>query len=444
MSAPARQGDIAAELAGEARRLGLGLVDARGQFRPVPIALSPWLLERTQWRAARRAATLLGRLVHRLAARPELLAPPPAPAPGSAASLPSLLGARRPRQPRARSAPLMRHDLLLDTSGQWRWVETNVTAAGMGPFGERAGWLQRAWRDRFGGPGRPAPNPATARQARYLVEAARGADRPARQVPRPLIVFAVEENEDNRSDQELLQAAVEAAGATVLRLTLRELADTAATRGRRLCLPGAGCVDLVYFRTGYNIGDFATPRLLAWRLALEGHDLALCPGVDLQLAGSKWQQMQLYRAGDALYRRLGFSRAETVRLRRLMVPQHALASLDARRAERLVERGWLLKSQREGGGSVLAGDGALAALAGQAGDSILMPPIEARILEQPVPVLSGERIVTSGPRVAELGLFTAGPTARPAGYLVRSKPADRLEAGIHAGHGMLDGITLAF
>ncbi|MFW5927021.1 MAG: hypothetical protein ACOCSR_03130, partial [Wenzhouxiangella sp.] len=433
MSVPVRRDDIAAQLAGEARRLGLGLTGSGGDFRPVPIALSPWLLGRKQWYEARRAAALLGRLVDRLARRPELLAP----LPDSSTSLPAMLAAHRPGNPRARAAPLMRHDLLLDRTGRWRWVETNVTAAGMGPFGERAGWMQQFFHERFGQPGRPVPNPSTASQAQYLVAAARDRARPVREIPRPLIVFAVEEHEDNRSDQDLLQAAIEAAGATVLRRTLRELADTTQTRGDRLCLAGAGCIDLIYFRTGYNAEDFATPELLEWRLSLETHDLALCPTVDLQLAGSKWQQMQLYHADDDFYRRLGFTAAETARLRDLMVPQHALAEFNPRRAERRIERGWLLKSQREGGGSVLTGERALAELSGQPADSILMAPIDVLALPAPTPVLAGDRIITAGPRVAELGLFTAGATARPAGHLVRSKPSDRLEAGIHAGHGML-------
>lgn len=337
----------------------------------------------------------------------------------------------------------MRHDLLLDRNGLWKWVETNVTAAGMGPFGEHAGLLQRDFADQVNRPATPVPNPATKRQAQFLVRAARGGHPGAKQVPRPLIVFAVDQQEDNRYDQDLLQAAIEVAGGRVIRLTLNELAKRGTVRNQRLCLPAEGCVDLVYFRTGYNLEQLDAAGLLDWRVKLEGLDIALCPTLDLQLAGSKWQQMLLQRADDSLYRRLGFTQEEITELRALMVEQHPATALDVRTARGMIERGWLLKSQREGGGSVLTGEPALAALAdGIAHDHVLMAPIESESIPGPSPVLRDGEISTTGPRSAELGLFTAGESAEAAGYLVRSKPAGRLEAGIHAGHGMLDSIAL--
>jgi len=443
MSASTQAVVTRAGLARRARELKLGLIGKAGEFRPVPTALTPWLITRQQWQEARRAAWLLGRLIERLARCPERLTPPPGPCNDPAASLPAVLACRRPDRPRARMAALMRHDLLLDRTGHWKWVETNVTAAGMGPFGEHAGLLQRDFVHQLDRPGAPVPNPASKRQAQFLVDAARGVHPRAKQVPGPLIVFAVDKQEDNRYDQDVLQAAIEAAGGRAIRLSLEELAQRSTVRNQRLCLPAEGCVDLVYFRTGYNLEQFDAPGLLDWRVKLEGLNIALCPTLDLQLAGSKWQQMLLERADDSLYRHLGFMPEEIADLRALMVDQHPATALDARTTREMIGRGWLLKSQREGGGSVLTGEPALAALADSIpADSVVMAPIESRSMPGPTPVLRDGEISTAGPRTAELGLFTAGESAAAAGYLVRSKPAGRLEAGIHAGHGMLDSLAL--
>lgn len=441
VQAPCTRESIADRL----RALRLGFSDGPGGFRPVPVTLQPWRISCGDWIRARRAGHLLGRLLTAVAEDRAWLHPVIRSISGED-SLPAVLARYHPadRPRRARSVNLVRHDLLLDSAKRWRWVESNAIAAGMGPFGERAGQLQRSLSSRFPFETSPLPNPATRRQARHLVTKARAGHRPSARVPPPLILFVIAADENNGHDQALLAEAIEAAGGRVVFRTLDQLTTQTRRHGDRLHLTGEGQVDLVYFRTGYNLDDYGNREQLHWRAGLEALDVALCPTIDLQLAASKWTQQALSRLSAHELTRFDLSITEARQIRSLMVEQHRLAELDPETADTLLARGWLLKSQREGGGSVLAGPRARAAIHDRPEpDALLMQAIDALSEPDPVGVWRDGALAIESGRIPELGVFTLGKRAAYGGHLVRSKSAGALEAGVHAGDGMLDALALS-
>lgn len=428
------------QIQAQLQQLKLGLLDANQQFQPAPVSLTPWQLSSKQWQQALQLSQLLGRLL--LAASQDrqwlqqaLLGLPSASLFGRLAALPQAFN------PVLAPVPIMRHDMMLDHSMQWRWVESNTIAAGMGPLNQRLGQLQILAHRQL------APNPALQQQSQTLFSAA-AALRQQYDSASPVMVFVVEPAEDNLFDQQMLQQALQQLGARVHRLTLQQLTQARLTRRNRLLLPGSDEADLVYYRTGYNHGDYASTAQLVLRGTLQQAALLQCPDIPLQLAGSKWVQAKLSSLLlSGPYDRLlswGFNAAESAMLRRAVMPMYTLTAANSAEALHDITQGWLLKSQQEGGGGIWRGDDASQQiLANTDAGLMLMAPIQHQVRTEPVWLLRQGKLSCQLATVSELGLFSVGHEHNYGGYLLRSKAAGDLAGGVHRGGAVLDTVVLS-
>lgn len=429
------------------QQAGLGLLSKEGAWLPAPVSLTPYQLSSELWQQASEAGRLLGLLHLRVAGQTDWLLQQLAPL-NAANSLPgqlaSLLNAAGTASRIATAVALQRHDLILDQNQQWRWVESNPIAAGMGPLNSQ--WLTVLQQQL---PGPYVDNPATDAQAQLLYEAA------ATQAgqTKPQIVFVVEPQEDNVFDQQLLAGALQRLGATVQRLTLAQLQQQVATTpagSRTLCDAQRQPLHLLYFRTGYNAADYQSTAQLELRAQLEHFDLLVSPSLSQQLAGSKWLQLRLcqYLQQPARHAefaaQFGFSLTETRQLAALTVPMAAVDELTADEVVTRLAAGWWYKRQAEGGGNVARAAQAshwYAQRQSGAGD-ILMAPIDAKIRPEPLDKLVQGQWQSASGHISELGIFSLGESASYGGYLLRTKAADSLEGGVHKGFAVLDTVQL--
>lgn len=362
---------------------------------------------------------------------------------------------------RASGLNVQRSDFQLDSSGVWRLVELNNIAAGMGPFSESLGRIQ--WQLRPGllhGLGfnvlLPEPNPAAAKLGMALYDAAL-AQSMKRDERQPVVGFVVEAGEDNVFDQLKVQEVLTRQGARVIRFTLADLQSGAEadSLGRLWVRAESGqrvCVDLLYFRTGYNVEDYGLDRLsvdgaVEFRAALEGFDVVLCPSIPLQLASSKQVQFSLSGWGLDEYLRAGFSAelAEllcgAVGLRHLPLTLGNVELIGVRGDW----RGWVLKRYGEGGGNVVVGDDIPERWRGLRFEEwdqwFLMERIDGVRLDS-VLFFRGGALGVLDAAVSEVGVFNVGCEGVYAGYLVRTKPFAAAEAGVHRGEGVLDTLVV--
>ncbi len=427
------------------QQAGLGLLDLDGQWLPAPVSLTPYPLSAALWQQAQQAAQLLGLLQLRVAAQLDWLLQQLEPL-HPAASLPGQLAHLLRQAPRsvARGVSLQRHDFILDRTEQWRWVESNPIAAGMGPLNEL--WLSLLEKQQ---PGSYADNPATTTQARLLFDAA--AELAGSVTPN--IVFVVEPHEDNVFDQQLLANALQQAGAHVQRVTLVQLQQLVRHNPagqRSLYDAQQQPMHLLYFRTGYNMADYQCPGLFELRVQLEQFDLLLCPTISQQLAGSKWLQMRLsqYLQQPAKHAefaaQFGFTLAQTRQLAALTLPMAAVDEFTAPAVAELIAAGWWYKRQAEGGGNVARTEQASLWYQQRhpgAGD-VLMAPIDAQIRPETLDKLVRGQWQSAEGHISELGMFSLGEHAAYGGYLLRTKAAQSLEGGVHKGFAVLDTVVL--
>lgn len=434
-----------------ALELQLGL-KRDGALQHSPLTLLPWQLPAQQFAEARAIARAIGARLVALAADPVQLQSALAPI-LAGASLPARLWAQWQTIPaaerRARPLNLIRVDLLQDNAGQWKLVETNSIAAGMGPFSEGLAQIQQAlWpelvRANLASAALPhfAPNPATETLAAALqiaavqqLNAAPVQDAAAV----PTVVFVVEAHEDNIFDQRKIARLLEQKGCRVVRLTLAEIdARLQRDRAPRCELRGIGPVQVFYFRTGYNLADYHEGRndpqqLLALRAELETLRVTLAPTIPLQLASAKAVQAHWAATTDS-----GIDHAALHTGHQFLQDLCAPAISDW--------SGWVLKSQGEGGGNVVQGDAIPLRLqqlsAQERHDWLLMRRIAVTLRAQGVPMLRKGRVEFAHHLVSELGLFVLGDDLHDGGFLLRSKPGHALETGVHRGEGMIDVVVL--
>lgn len=474
----------------------LGLLGEAGAFLPAPVSFTPWQLTSSAWSQALEIAAGLTELLQKLTDNPQLFADACAgllrshSVPGELTRRLSASGFFAGSRLQSTAVSLMRHDLLLDQQGQWRWVESNSIAAGMGPLNQR--WLQLAQQLLPDTTANAAANPAAERQGALLAAAAwRQARRrqashqrdehhherhPATPEQAATLVFVVTADEDNLYDQQLLASAIAAHGVTVRRLTCAELLSCQLDAFKRLRHPDGSVLDLLYWRTGYNPGDYPQPSaqpLWQWRQQLENADVAQCPTMALQLVSSKyvqaWLSQQLLDKAlrVQLAQQLGIAVSRLELLAAACVPQRLVQQLDAATLAELLAAGWWYKRQDEGGGNVAQGDDALRWAAQADAADLLMAPIHSLQRQSPQRWLRHGRWHEPSAVISELGIFSASPgldgtgvaamhptvqpTVQPtmqpsiqpavasyAGYLLRSKPAMQLEGGVHRGGAVLD------
>lgn len=432
----------------------LGLKDHHGALRHSPLALLPWQISRDDFMQAQQVARSIGARLDHLARNPDALAQALGPV-LDGRTLQALLWQALQSVPqgqrRARPLNMTRVDLLQDQAREWKLVEANSIAAGMGPFSEGLAQIQQQlWPElqRLGLATQGCPafaaNPVTEALGDTLYQAAVGQmrQRPAThpQVAAPVVVFVVEPAEDNIFDQRKVARVVEQKGARVVRLTLQEIDALLERSLAPAChLRGIGPVQVLYFRTGYNLADFQdahgrSERLLQLRAELETLQVTLAPTIGLQLASAKAVQVHWYRQPE-----------EDAATAALDTPQFFVADPQVRNLGNWSQ--WVLKSQGEGGGNVVQDDAIPARIAAlspmERREWLLMRKIPLVPRQSLVPVLRNGAIQFAQQLVSELGLFVLGDELRVSGYLLRSKPSGALETGVHRGQGMIDTVAFA-
>lgn len=468
-----------ADAVAQALQYSLCFLAGPGQCRHVPFTFTPAPINPAAWQEILAVAPLLGRLTQRLADDHELIQWAHAPLAAGDPFFAELLSMHAELQNTGEGLPrlpllLQRSDFMLDARLGPRLVECNSIAAGMAPFGDRMHQLHadlaRRWPQDYAplhsaAPGVLLPNPATANMARAIALAARHPALSSSGEEQPGFLMVVQDNEDNLFDQRLLEQALEALGVRTFRRTFRQLHHQLSTGpGQSLQLQGCGRIHVAYLRAGYQYGDYLATdldskrccdALRATRLFIERHLVAVNATVAQQLATSKRMQLLLANDDGRLLQTLGFDKREQAQLRAVLVP---MRPIDARTASQLRAEGsaaaWVLKNQGEGGGHCLFDDDILTRL-----DSLDPKQFSAWTLMQRMLPAGRDRpsvVIRDGSAqaiqglVSEIGLFTAnlGPqplagkddTEELLGYLVRSKPPDVLEGGVHSGFGAIDSL----
>jgi glutathione synthetase len=463
------------DVVAEALQLNLCFLNGPGQTRQVPFTFSPVPVPAAILDQIETVAPLLGRLTQALASRDDLIQMVHAPLVTGDAFFAEMLAMHKelhhgrdglPRAPLL----LQRSDFLVDRRDGARLVECNSIAAGMAPFGDRAHVLHRyiesRWPTEFSryhgdSPGELLPNPATARMASAIADAAWQIDREmGTGAADPGFLMVVQENEDNLFDQRLLERELQALGLRTYRRTFRQLHDQLSSGpNQSLQLAGCGTIHVVYLRAGYQYRDYLAADLdtrrccdaiCSTRMFIERHRVAVNATIAQQLATSKRMQLHLADGGDTLLGELGFSERERALLIAIFA---AMRPVDADSADRLLAEAanadWVLKNQGEGGGHCLFDRDMLDRLGsippGEYPAWLLMQRLHPAGRTRPTLVIRAGRAQQVDRLVSEIGVFTAhlGDRALATGhigYLVRSKPPDVTEGGVHSGFGALDSL----
>ncbi|WP_417346172.1 glutathione synthase [Ferrimonas sp.] len=455
---------------------GVGFKVEAHLMRQVPFSLSPSVIDRDDYARLARAASLLGRLIHGVAQDSDFLEQAIAPVAKGDPFFSGLL--RMHRRIHAGATPyrplpvlIMRSDFLEDSELGYQLVEFNGIAAGMGPFGQRIHELHSFLQQRnpshfmrWSPPhsGELVANPALTRLGQGIASAAQQVREESGQPGKPVMLMVVQEGEDNIYDQRLLETELLCQGVTTVRRTFRELYGALSTgANRRLLLRGVGGIDFVYLRAGYHYRDYVandirhepcSEALAKTRIFMERHRVAINATVAQQLATSKRVQLLLGQMSPQQLSRFGLTQEQARLILPLLkasfpVSAQTLAWLDQQPLDN-----WVLKNQGEGGGHCLFGEEMAAPLA------IMKPPeYPAWLLMRRLrPAARGQAalLVRNGQAlvvpelVSEIGLFSVHIDGQQAygdsgyaGYLVRSKPAEVAEGGVHSGMGVLDSLV---
>ncbi|MDC1306523.1 glutathione synthase [Pseudomonadales bacterium] len=468
------------DVVAEAMQLDMCFLSGPGQARQVPFTLTPTPISVESFKTLVDVGALLGRLTQALAANAALLEEIHAPLAESEPFFAELLSIHRELSTPAGSLPripllLQRSDFMLDSTLGPSLVECNSIAAGMAPFGDRIQqlhlYIQQRWPEDFARYSAATgativPNPATSRLAEAITLAANHVRRDAKDGDTATFLMIVQEDEDNIFDQRLLERALQRRGVKTCRRTMRQLHNRLSTGPNlRLMLEDVGPIDVVYLRAGYQYQDYVAAdldalqccdALRAVRIFIERHRVAVNATVSQQLATSKRMQQYIASSPASLLHALGFTPAEAAALKAIFVEMRLV---DESTASRLQESGtsqWVMKNQGEGGGHCLFDGAIIERLATL--DKKTYPGWTLMRRLQP----TGREVATLRVRegkaqrverlVSEIGIFTAHLDGEPlggsaqdpgyVGYLVRSKPADVTEGGIHSGFGMLDSLLM--
>jgi glutathione synthase len=463
----------------QALQLSLCFLDGPGKTRHVPFSFTPCPIPAAVLAQLEVAAPLLGRLTQALADDDQMIQDVHAPLACADPFFAEMLAAHRalhsqPGDVLREPLLLQRSDFMVDAHMGPRLVECNSIAAGMAPFGERIGslhqYLEQRWpceyaRLHTAAPGTLAPNPATANMARAIANAAASIAADLGDRGQLNFLMVVQDNEDNLFDQRLLENQLRCLGLQTHRRTFRQLHEQLSSGpNQSLQLEGCGTLHVVYLRAGYQFQDYVATdldtrrcceALLATRLFIERHRVALNATIAQQLATSKRMQLQL--ADDQLLRRLGFNHEESCALRSLFAP---MRGVDADSATRLRDEGdlgkWVLKNQGEGGGHCLFDQDILRTLDALSDADFAAWTLMQRLYpsgrEKDTLLVRDGRARTAQRLVSEIGLFTAhlGGAALDTGdqrsghigHLVRSKPPQVTEGGVHSGFGVLDSLFI--
>ena len=421
----------------------IGLQLAKNEFSPCSISITPWDLTQNQFSLALGAAQALSALFRAVSCQHEFLVEALKDFVDES-SLIFHLKSNLLQQTKqlATGLNLSRQDFLLDKSGQWRLVESNSIAVGMGPFCEalrkiETSYLENSIED-F------PENPATYQIAGHLYDAACQLNNN----PNPLIIFVVAENEDNIHDQNKISSALMNLGARVLRKTFEQLSEQLVEGHQQTLFIEQTPVDCFYFRTGYNLADYfdkqdESARFLKLRFFIEQHRVVVAPLCNLQLATSKWVQMKLsFLSAAQLIQFFAVNKNQADMIISSLAIEYIVPGNLDEIDHYLASGQWILKTQNEGGGNVADENSNKLATHHSNAQFILMQKIDTVIREKGLTAFAHNQFKKIATAISELGLLTLGEQDSYGGYLLRSKPADQLETGVHQAGGVLDTIRI--
>ncbi len=425
------------------REKKLGLTSDKDKFSHCSQSLSPWNLPEYQFQRVKNTASAISQLFNEASEDHSFLLENLADYQSSTGLLSQLkqIFIDTPKVT-ATHYNFSRQDFLLDKNHQWRLVESNSIAAGMGPFNETVIEIQKQLTNNqsinF------ADSPAISLQSNALVQVASK----LRNHTNPLIIFVVEKNEDNIHDQMMLAEGIKHSGGRVQFRTLADLKKELVSEAGQIILKDYGLVDLIYYRTGYNLDDYIDEKgrfekLLQLRAWIEQHQVVVSPSINHQISTSKWIQMKLSERSIAeLSSRFHLTQHQATMAAIALDSQFLLPQSAEDIQSKLSSGQWILKSQNEGGGNVYDDSSDFNDYAAKGMDYILMKKINSIHRNEEVAVIQDNQLRTINSLVSELGIFTLGSEYQYGGYLLRSKHNNSLEAGVHKGGGLLD--TIAF
>ena len=439
-------------------------------FAPMPIA-------RDRFHQLRQVVPLMGRMINAVSNDHTFLSEAIKPLQGSDCLFDHLYEQYQKLHvdgctPRRKSLLIMRTDFMDDEQLGPKIIEFNGIAAGMGPFGQRVHqlhqYLQETQAEEFdlwAGSDNVdlVANAAIENLACGIASAARKVREDSGEPGAPVFMMVVQADEDNVYDQKLLKLALQARGVKTVRRTLRRLYDDLSTgEGKRLQLAGIGSIDAVYYRTGYQGEDYVAgdvdesrccEALGNIRAFIEEHNVAVNATVAQQLATSKRVQMLLTEMSAEELTRFNLSLGDAEKVKFYLGEMRGLNEQSLVWFKHQSNRDWVLKNQGEGGGHCIF-------------DEDILPKLEAlskqpeshdswalmrRLRPQHRPheallVRKGEAYVVDD-LISEIGMFTVHFESEPvtedngyAGYLIRSKPAEVQEGGVHSGLGVVDSL----
>lgn len=447
-----------------------------------PFTLTPSSIDRGRFEGLQQAAVLFGKLLHAISKNDDFIQhaiEPIADTDPLFSALLTLHNQLSQTQSR-RSTPLliMRTDFMDDQQLGPKLIEFNGIAAGMGPFGQRASELHRyiaaQHADSFqtyveghhlqyqsSMPIQPEfiENNATEQLADGIAKSARMIKKKHNDAGKPTFVIVVQANEDNVYDQHLLEYALHAKGIRTLRKTFTELHCQLSTGDNHRLLLNGEPVDVVYLRAGYQqcdyydktiIEKYCCRTLMSVRMMLEQHDIAMNATIAQQLASSKRVQMLLSNLSAQALIKFGLTEQEALTIKPFfgeMLPLHADS------IERLMKSGldnWVLKNQGEGGGHCVFGEDIVTKLRtldeAEYESWSLMRKIVPLPRTHPSMIIRNGEANMIGDIISEIGIFTINIDGVAiddllSGYLVRSKPANVMEGGVHSGQGAVDSLV---
>lgn len=452
---------------------GLAFKQAPDVAVHVPFSLTPQPIHAETFTRMQDTSILLSRLVYAISQDHDFVTQVIEPVASASPFFRRLLELHE----QTRNAPrkpllIMRSDFMNDARYGPQLVETNGVAAGMGPFGqithELHAYIKTQWQApydqwSYAPEANLIHNPAIERISSAIAGAATGVRDEFQSSDTPLFVMVTQTDEDNVFDQHLLEHALHQLGVRTARRTLAELARSMTTgSGGRLILRDLGPVDSVYFRTGYAFADYASEdyaseeeqtccrELLQARAFIEQHRVSVNATVSQQLATSKRMQLVLSKMSEAELMRFGLAFEEAALVKSVLPRMEPICSDTPKWVKQQNVSHWVLKNQGEGGGHCSSEQQLLSQI-----DQLQASDYPAWLLMErlypepigPTPVVSRGRLQVVEELVSEIGVFTVQDSetraAKPgyAGYLVRSKPIDALEGGVHSGLGVLNSLS---
>ena len=459
---------------------GLALKAGVSAARHCAFSFSPTPIARERFHQLRQVVPLMGRMINAVSYDHAFLSEAIRPLQGSDCLFDHLYEQyqklhAKGQAPARKSLLIMRTDFMDDEVLGPKIIEFNGIAAGMGPFGQRAHqlhqYLQETWPEQFhlwAGSEKVelVDNSAIENLASGIAKAARHTRENSRDSGAPVFLMVVQPDEDNIYDQKLLKLALQARGVKTVRRTLRQLYDEISTGGNnRLMLAGMGSVDVVYFRTGYQPQDYVAEdveesrcceALGDTRAFIEQHNVAVNATVAQQLATSKRVQTLLTEMSAKQLTRFNLPQEEAEKVKFYLGEMHQLNSQSLDWFRQQPSRDWVLKNQGEGGGHCIFDEDIMPRLENLANqpESHNSWALMRRLRPQHRPheallVRQGEARVVDD-LISEIGMFTVhfeGDAVTEddgyAGYLIRSKPAEAREGGVHSGLGVVDSLYYA-